>query len=1720
MDRFVGVLYVSRLLAIAALVSVLLSPARAQILAVGDDTSTPIEGVGHDYIKLLSEIVSPANGSVSVRIQTSPPKARGITLPFSFSYDSNGVNHLYPANSAGPISDETVISQGGWSYGLPLLQMTSWSTETPGGVSCSFSSGYTFQDPSGGRHNLGLGTTSWSTGGNQGEYLCDPAVTSGGDQKYAASLLNDANGGVVNPPVVVSDDDGTVYYFPNPELYADANIPGFSSPPSYIEDRNGNKISLTSQSNGSFTVADTTGRAAVTSNGLGASGTTNTISVSGMSYQVNWTSTTPSFSFPHEMLYTVDQYQCDWGSASTAETVVNSITLPNTKLYKFQYGSNPNAPNEYGLLSEIDYPTGAWVRYTWKMSDTYSEAAVWTAVGGPGGATYSEGCVALIQTPVIATRSVGVSGSSTPIQTQTFTYNTTWNTQSDTNPYWTAKTTEVVTTDNVRGLTSETLYGYIPGYAGYNNVYNIDSWIASQLPLESAIQYYNWGAQGSGKPGSLMRTVNKTWHDNFDMASEETVLNDDNSLTSEVTYQYTSTNPTEVTNKSEYDYGLTLLRSTTTSYQAFATTPVGGLITDKPCQTITYDGNNNQYAETNYLYDNGTAQCGADGTPSVTGVTGLVAGTHDETNYGPTSSTSRGNLTQKTEWESTGTSPVTTYTYDETGQVLTMLDACGNGSCSDMTGSTHTTTYSYADNYTVLSGGQNIPYTPSGVTNTYLTTVTNALRQSDTFSYDYNNGQLTTSTDPNSKSMGYIYNDSLARPTQISYPDGGQTGLTYNDAAYNPSTPSPSVTTTILIASGVNEISTAAVDYLGRPVETILSSDPDGITYAATTYDGMNKVYTVSNPYRTTSDPTYGITTYTYDALGRTTQVAKPDGSVVSTVYTGTQTTGAVTTVTDETGNQRTNQTDGLGRLTFVWEAPNNSNYNYQTAYTYNPLNDLLSVNQNGSRARTFTYDSLSRLLCAANPEIQIVTCPTSATGTFPAGAITYSYDLNGNLSSRVAPKPGATSGTTIVTTNYSYDALNRLTQKAYVDISTPKAQYGYDGTALSSCGETPPTISSPTNLIGRRSSMCAGSSSSSWSYDPMGRPLIESRLNHGSAQKTLNVSYSYYKDGSLNTVTYPSGDLLTYTVGGAGRPTQLSDSMSGSSTNYVGYAGNTATYAPQGALATMTNGYSSAFAGITTSNVYNLRLQPLLLSASVSQSAKFSLCYNFNLGVAVSVSNTTCSFNASSSGDNGNVFQILNGVDSTRSSAYLYDPLNRIAQAYTLNLTSSNCWGETYSPTETAPGVLPSTPGIDAWGNLINRSGVSGMSGNCATEGLSQTANNRNQLSAVSYDIAGNVLNDGNGNTPTYDGENRIVTDAGVTYSYDADSVRIEKSSGTMYWPGPSGTLAETNLAGTINEEYIFFKGQRIARVDRPSGTVHYYFSNHLGSHSMVTSATGSCEQDIDYFPYGGIIVDHCPNVAQHYRFTGKERDSESGLDNFGARYNASSMGRFMTPDPSNLSVDFWLPQTWNRYAYALNNPLAVVDRNGLWPWYIHNEIIDEAFPGLSKSQLQSLKTASANVDKDQSPAGSYKHGMGNGDAVNNTTTPGDTSDYIHQNEQTAEQVQADWIASGHTGIAPGAMTAFGNALHTVTDMTSPAHEGYQLWYGTWDFFGVTAAYHFLSESRISDARRNTAIAAARQTFMNTFGWMALQNATDGLTPKVTHKICYPDENGKQSCQ
>jgi RHS repeat-associated protein len=173
----------------------------------------------------------------------------------------------------------------------------------------------------------------------------------------------------------------------------------------------------------------------------------------------------------------------------------------------------------------------------------------------------------------------------------------------------------------------------------------------------------------------------------------------------------------------------------------------------------------------------------------------------------------------------------------------------------------------------------------------------------------------------------------------------------------------------------------------------------------------------------------------------------------------------------------------------------------------------------------------------------------------------------------------------------------------------------------------------------------------------------------------------------------------------------------------------------------------------------------------------------------------------------------------------------------------------------------------------------------------------------------------------------------------YTSLSSAATAATGTLYWKNIGGeVLDETDLAGNTQEEYIYFGGQRIARrtVDSGGNTValHYYFSDHLGSHGVVENTNGTaCEQDIDYYPYGSVQNDYCATqLSQRYKFTGKERDSESGLDNFGARYDASSLGRFMSPDPDQESgIDnMGNPQVWNGYAYVGNNPLNATDPDG----------------------------------------------------------------------------------------------------------------------------------------------------------------------------------------------
>jgi RHS repeat-associated protein len=160
------------------------------------------------------------------------------------------------------------------------------------------------------------------------------------------------------------------------------------------------------------------------------------------------------------------------------------------------------------------------------------------------------------------------------------------------------------------------------------------------------------------------------------------------------------------------------------------------------------------------------------------------------------------------------------------------------------------------------------------------------------------------------------------------------------------------------------------------------------------------------------------------------------------------------------------------------------------------------------------------------------------------------------------------------------------------------------------------------------------------------------------------------------------------------------------------------------------------------------------------------------------------------------------------------------------------------------------------------------------------------------------------------------------------------------LYWYGKGEkALDETDQTGSTTNsgfnEYVFLGGQLIARRDS-AGDVFFYFADDLGTSRALAEVpagqtTATLCYDADFYPFGGERSPVVNTCSQNYKFNAKERDPESGLDNFGSRYDSSSVARFMSTDPSNnLALRIVNPQRWNKYAYALDNPLSFSDPDG----------------------------------------------------------------------------------------------------------------------------------------------------------------------------------------------
>jgi len=238
-----------------------------------------------------------------------------------------------------------------------------------------------------------------------------------------------------------------------------------------------------------------------------------------------------------------------------------------------------------------------------------------------------------------------------------------------------------------------------------------------------------------------------------------------------------------------------------------------------------------------------------------------------------------------------------------------------------------------------------------------------------------------------------------------------------------------------------------------------------------------------------------------------------------------------------------------------------------------------------------------------------------------------------------------------------------------------------------------------------------------------------------------------------------------------------------------------------------------------------------------------------------------------------------------------------------------------------------------DRFGNRWNKTLLAG-SGTEHTLSFNYP-DNRITTAAYGYDNSGNLTAAGPGTSFVYNAESFMTSATSSpgagTYLVDALGRRVKKTvSGTITHYFYSGYEIISELSGSAWTDYIFFSGQRIAKQTGSTlATATFLHTDHLGSVRRCTDSTGAQNGSCDYEPFGeGQSVAGC-TVPSNFRFAGMLWDAESNLNHTWFRQYDSAQGRWMSVDPLPGNAED--PQTLNRYVYARNDPVNLVDPSGL---------------------------------------------------------------------------------------------------------------------------------------------------------------------------------------------
>ena len=561
----------------------------------------------------------------------------------------------------------------------------------------------------------------------------------------------------------------------------------------------------------------------------------------------------------------------------------------------------------------------------------------------------------------------------------------------------------------------------------------------------------------------------------------------------------------------------------------------------------------------------------------------------------------------------------------------------------------------------------------------------------------------------------------------------------------------------------------------------------------------------------------------------------------------------------------------------------------YTTKYAYSG-NQVTITDPNGN-VTTKTYrafgspDHTKQLISVARPNKVITSNQTNVIGQLKSitqGSLTrtYTYNSYGYLASVVNPETGKTV--------YTYDLMGNM--KTSQVGSAGAVQYTYNADNQLVDVKYPdaktPEVKKTYNADGKITEVSNSNATLSYTYDANGNLTSITTDVAGHAYK---IAYTYDGNDHVATITYPNGKIISLEPNAFGQPTELSGLIS------------KITYFPNKEIKT----YSSSNSNVTT---YTLSPRNILNSIQVLHGSTpiLHLSYTYD--------------------GNGNITQIADALSASNSQVMTYNDMNELA-------TAQGLWGK-------------ASMTYDGNGNFQTKSvGSQSLTYHYDTTTNRLTSISGGLAAAFAYDAYGDITQIG-AEKFAYNDARQLLSVSGtnfatnkpieaITYQYDGDGNVVSSAQNKV----TTDKIYNVNnqllfsFSPTQNVMYVYLAGQVVAEITTKdnSASTSWFSNNLLGSPVSASGSSGSLAWKQQYWPYGHEIdnLSHYRNSA-HVGYTSKPFDSDTGLSDMGARYYNPIIGRFMGVDPNGVNPQS--PISFNRYAYANNNPYGFIDPTGMF--------------------------------------------------------------------------------------------------------------------------------------------------------------------------------------------